>query len=436
MLGKTIYTHVIRNEYAARVHDPHTYDAVSRDVLRRWAYPLVPDANLLPGQSYRCGRGYVYKEDGLVLARNCAVLGPCAIGGGTSVGDGSSVRASVLGPGCIIGAGVDIERSYLWGGVRVEDGARVRGAICCNGAVVGRGAAVEAGCILGPGVRVPAGAILSAHSRHTTLSPDVLRKMSEELDEDDDARSDDASETGGEAAGAAADAAAAGSLGGSLGSLWRVVAGPGSMGHDRPAVSGPMADEHSEPDEEELEEYEAAEEEAVEEEQFAREVEATVQRGIENDHTVENVALEVNSLKFAQNRSFADCLQAITPTLLASLDLAGRPKKDRAKELGRLLKRWGRLLSRFVQSAADQDVLLATLISLATEEDALAESFQHVLFAFYDHDVLPEGAIMRWAEAARGAPAGSPTRSLLAKAEPIITWLQQASEDEDEGEDD
>ena len=35
-------------EYAARVHDPHTYDVVSRDIIARWSFPLVPDANLFP----------------------------------------------------------------------------------------------------------------------------------------------------------------------------------------------------------------------------------------------------------------------------------------------------------------------------------------------------------------------------------------------------
>lgn len=39
MLGKTIYTHVLTSEYAARVHDAHTYDAVSRDIIQRWALP-------------------------------------------------------------------------------------------------------------------------------------------------------------------------------------------------------------------------------------------------------------------------------------------------------------------------------------------------------------------------------------------------------------
>lgn len=63
MLGKTIYTHVVTSEYAARVHDPHTYDAVSRDMIQRWAYPFVPDSNLTAG-TYRYCRGNVYQEDG------------------------------------------------------------------------------------------------------------------------------------------------------------------------------------------------------------------------------------------------------------------------------------------------------------------------------------------------------------------------------------
>jgi len=282
MLGKTMYTHIIAGEYAARVHDPHTYDSVSRDILRRWTYPLVPDANLLPGSSYRCGRGCVYKEDGVVLARNCAVAGASAIGAGASVGDGASVSASVLGRGCAIGAGVAVERSYLWRDVTIEEGATVRGSILCDGVVVEKGAVVETGCILGPGVRVPAGVTLPAHSRHTTLSADVLRKLAEELDDDDDALSDvsepqdaaAATPSAGAAGGAGGGGCAGGGLsGGSLGTLWRIVAGPSSMCCERSAASGPIADELSEPEEEDYGEDELEDEEALEEEQFASEVE-------------------------------------------------------------------------------------------------------------------------------------------------------------------
>lgn len=63
MLGKTIYTHVISTEYAMRVHDPHTYDVVSRDLIQRWAYPITVDANLLPGCTYRCNGHCIYEEE-------------------------------------------------------------------------------------------------------------------------------------------------------------------------------------------------------------------------------------------------------------------------------------------------------------------------------------------------------------------------------------
>ncbi len=51
-------------EYAARVHNLRSYDAVSRDIVARWCYPFVPDTNLATrgeGLTYfTYGRGRVY----------------------------------------------------------------------------------------------------------------------------------------------------------------------------------------------------------------------------------------------------------------------------------------------------------------------------------------------------------------------------------------
>ena len=41
-----------------------------------------------------------------------------------------------------------------------------------------------------------------------------------------------------------------------------------------------------------------------------------MKRAVGDNHSVDNVALEVNALKFAQNRTFSECVLAILPALL------------------------------------------------------------------------------------------------------------------------
>lgn len=61
----------IQDSYAARVSSTRMYDSVSRDVLARWTYPIVPDCNMLGDTSIQCFRPHVYKEKQLVkLARH------------------------------------------------------------------------------------------------------------------------------------------------------------------------------------------------------------------------------------------------------------------------------------------------------------------------------------------------------------------------------
>ena len=123
------------------------------------------------------------------------------------------------------------------------------------------------------------------------------------------------------------------------------------------AAAEPESEEESEEEEEEVVGEEIAQEE--EDLNFAAEVNDTVKRAVGDNHSVDNVALEVNALKFAQNRTFGDCVLAILPALLETLGLAELPSK--AKRVGavtRCLARWGGLLSRFVQSAAEQDAPL------------------------------------------------------------------------------
>ena len=93
-LQNKIFAYLLKShEYAARIHDPRTYHAVSRDLLRRWAFPIVPD-NLPSGYEkvfrYALEGRMVYRErkkGGTKIARSAVIEGPSMIGSGCSIGE-------------------------------------------------------------------------------------------------------------------------------------------------------------------------------------------------------------------------------------------------------------------------------------------------------------------------------------------------------------
>lgn len=163
--GKTIHTHIIKEDYAARVRNLKAYDAISKDIISRWTYPLCPDTNLLPGHTYDLRKGSLYQEQGVTLARSCVVGRRTVIGRGTNIGDRTTVRSTVLGRNCKIGRNVKLEGAYLWDGVVIGDNTDVRGAIIANGVVVGKNCTIAPGALISYGVKIADGIIVESGSR-------------------------------------------------------------------------------------------------------------------------------------------------------------------------------------------------------------------------------------------------------------------------------
>jgi len=73
LLGKKIAVHLVGGDserYVERVRDTRTFGEVSGDVLRRWAFPLVPDLNEPGGVQYEFRKGNVYvAKDNVILSR-------------------------------------------------------------------------------------------------------------------------------------------------------------------------------------------------------------------------------------------------------------------------------------------------------------------------------------------------------------------------------
>jgi translation initiation factor eIF-2B subunit epsilon len=170
--GKTLHTYIIKDHYAARVRNLKAYDAISKDILSRWTYPLCPDTNLLPGHTYTLRKGSMYQETGVTLARSCVVGRRTVIGKGTSIGDRAEVHNSVLGRNCKIGRNVKLDGAYIWDDVVIGDNTVVRGAIIADGVVIGKDCTVAPGALLSYGVKISDGISVESGKRITKTRND------------------------------------------------------------------------------------------------------------------------------------------------------------------------------------------------------------------------------------------------------------------------
>lgn len=165
LYSKTIHTHIIPDQYAARVRSFQTYDAVSRDIMSRWTYPLCPDSNLGTDQTYSLKRGNIYTEEGVTLARSAIVKPMTVLGAGTSIGENTIVGQSAIGRECRIGDNIVIERAYIWDLVVIGDGCKINNAVIANNVTMGKCCVIEPGSVISYGVKLAEGTIVKGGSR-------------------------------------------------------------------------------------------------------------------------------------------------------------------------------------------------------------------------------------------------------------------------------
>ena len=178
------------------MHDPRTYDYVSRDIINRWVFPMVPDALLLADFSYIQHNHFIYKENNVKIARS-AHVGKCVVlGHGTVLDEGVEISDCVIGPNCIIGKGAKLSHCHLWENVVVEKNATIMYSIIgdeCKikeGATIGKGSLLSSKVVIGSGQEVPQYSRLSSKRSATFNDDDVESDSDESISGDSDANDD------------------------------------------------------------------------------------------------------------------------------------------------------------------------------------------------------------------------------------------------------
>lgn len=112
ILGNVIHTHVIQNEYAARMKDLRTYASVTADIVHRWVFPMAPDVNWWQHRDageYRLQRRSIYRDRDVSLHRTAEIGGGSVLGGGTAIGADTRLENCIVGRNCRIGANVQLQ---------------------------------------------------------------------------------------------------------------------------------------------------------------------------------------------------------------------------------------------------------------------------------------------------------------------------------------
>ena len=136
----------------------------------------------------------------------------------------------------------------------------------------------------------------------------------------------------------------------------------------------------------------------------------------------------------------AALLAPLAPLPLAPLPLAAAAEADgaatakaRLAQAKARLRQAAPLLKALGSGAVAHAALLAALQARSEAQPAVGAVFSHLLLQLYESELLPEEAILAWADGAARAAPGSMLHKLHAQSAGLLNWLQEA-EEESEGD--
>ncbi|KAJ9256832.1 hypothetical protein DTO207G8_2435 [Paecilomyces variotii] len=430
--GKTIHTHIIKDHYAARVRNLKAYDAISKDVVSRWTYPLCPDTNLLPGHTYELRRGNLYQEQGVTLARSCVIGRRTVIGQGTRIGDRTSVSNTVLGRNCKIGKDVILDGAYLWDGVVVGDGTEIRQAIIADGATVGNKCKVEQGSLLSYGVKIADGTIVPQGTRITraqkapgasiTNDPKIVGDGGEGYEfihsDDEDDEDDDASVA-------------------SSGLIYNMA----NLSLSRESISTFSSEMSDFVGASRSGSFGTSYSDEEREDHFQHDASTSVYDGLRDGVTADVVQLELVSLRMSANASEHQVRRAVVSAFMKRIQQLMEEGKGAGDAVKDVFTKYKEIVERIIfdkdsDKKPDQVDLL-----LLIQQDLVHRNRGETVLLFtskelYDLEIVEEEAFEEWWEDER-SQSSEELRKVRAQTQQFVDWLANASEDEsDEEEDD
>ncbi|KAH8106716.1 hypothetical protein BXZ70DRAFT_243863 [Cristinia sonorae] len=434
LLMKNIHCYVLKEGYAARVADTRSYDAVSKDILARWTFPLVPDDNHPGGHSYEHLRGnkYIAKGNSVSLSRTCKVGPNTLIGAGTTVSANASIHASVIGRNCTISENVILKNVYVFDGTVVGEGSVIEESIVGENVRIGKGSRIDRGCLVGDGV------VLGVNARLGPFDRVSKRKEvggGEESDEDGDGDEDEEGEDSELEDVEALQKDVSVMIGeGSNAIVWPQ--GPREDDEDFDEVErynnqrlmrlgdncsdlGADDDDYADYDSDSDSDNESTTsmgsnahsiassttsytdpsaaihqlQEAAANTEFQFEVQQSLERAFAEGHSVDNAAVELKTLRMASNVELRKVREAVVKAIVEKIAVREEGGAAQRAEIAKVVKRWGALIDKIGGVDAVETV---EVLQYHCAQSSRLPLFGQILAALYQDDIVEEDDIRAW----------------------------------------
>ncbi|KAH6918678.1 translation initiation factor eif-2b [Coprinopsis sp. MPI-PUGE-AT-0042] len=449
LLMKNIHLYFEKDGYAARVRDTKSYESISKDILSRWTFPLVPDDNYPGRVRYEHSRGNRYLPEGnsAVLSRTCTIGTNTMIGVAAQIGDNALIKASVIGPNCIIGPNTVIEDSYIFQGTVIGADCKVTRSIIGANANIKDGSVVERGGLVGDNVVLGPGAKLAEFER--VSAPRASLKPEQGQDGDDDSEEEDSDVEEVEALQDSLDKS-------SLGPNANVVVWPDAapededddsddenpenytnrrfmrLGDDIKIVDTFPEAEGNKPAAVKLLAASAGPRDADKE--FRSEVVQSLERAFAENHSLDNAAVELKTLRMASNVPLSQVKDAVVATLVDKIVVVEEGGVAQRKEVHTVIARWGELINRLGGLDSVETISMLQLHCVKTSRLSL---FGQILAALYQEDIVEEEDIYAWhrVPSSRGSGDEGMERTWSIGGQLIAQLAEQDSDSEEDSED-
>ncbi|KAF8742368.1 hypothetical protein AX14_004922 [Amanita brunnescens Koide BX004] len=419
LLMKNIYCYVVKDGYAARVKDTKSYESVSKDILSRWTFPLVPDDNHPGGHAYEHLRGnrYIAKDNTVSLARTCKLGTGTLIGSFTQIQENTQIYSSVIGQRCTIGLGTVISNSYIFDNAHIGSNCVIERSIIGSNVHIKDNTNVPRGCLIADSVVIGPCAKLEPFDRLSARREGFDGEADDDEEYDSDLEEVEATQSSIDKSRLGVDSNAL---------VWP----HGPLGEDEDEESpeneknlrfmriGNASDielsdadsSTSESSSESLEsdsEYDGQGRESLTapsdtslplksdeaETEFRSEVTQSLERAFAEGHSIDNAAVELKTLRMASNVSLSLVREAVISAIVDKIPIIDGGGAPQRQEIANVIERWGELINKIGGINPVETVALLQAHCATSERLPL---FGQILAAMYQNDIVEEEDIQAW----------------------------------------